>query len=95
MTRQWCRLVLPFALAACSAQGAESKAASLDPQFDWLDYAGNDSVYHTISPGGGDYVNPVLAGFYPDPSITRVGEDFYLVNSTFVYFPGIRMIGQL
>lgn len=33
--------------------------------------------------------NPVLAGFYPDPSVTRVGDDFYLVNSTFSYFPGI------
>lgn len=33
--------------------------------------------------------NPVLAGFYPDPSVTRVGNDFYLVNSTFSYFPGI------
>lgn len=33
--------------------------------------------------------NPVLSGFYPDPSICRVGRDFYLVNSTFAYFPGI------
>lgn len=35
------------------------------------------------------YTNPILAGFYPDPSICRVGEDYYLVNSTFAYFPGI------
>jgi xylan 1,4-beta-xylosidase len=34
-------------------------------------------------------VNPILAGFYPDPSITKVGTDNYLVNSTFAYFPGI------
>ena len=33
--------------------------------------------------------NPILKGFYPDPSICRVGEDYYLVNSTFSYFPGI------
>lgn len=33
--------------------------------------------------------NPILSGFYPDPSICRVGEDFYLVNSSFAYFPGI------
>lgn len=33
--------------------------------------------------------NPVLHGFYPDPSICAVGSDFYLVNSTFSYFPGI------
>lgn len=33
--------------------------------------------------------NPILSGFYPDPSICRVGEDFYLVTSSFAYFPGV------
>lgn len=33
--------------------------------------------------------NPILTGFYPDPSICRVGEDFYIVNSSFAYFPGV------
>lgn len=33
--------------------------------------------------------NPVLAGFYPDPSVTRGAEGYYMVNSTFGYFPGI------
>ncbi|WP_127532052.1 glycoside hydrolase family 43 protein [Paenibacillus kobensis] len=33
--------------------------------------------------------NPILPGFYPDPSMCRVGEDYYLVTSTFEYFPGI------
>ena len=33
--------------------------------------------------------NPILPGFYPDPSICRVGDDYYLVNSTFEYFPGL------
>jgi len=36
-----------------------------------------------------NYSNPVISGFYPDPSICRVGEDYYLVTSTFEYFPGI------
>jgi alpha-N-arabinofuranosidase len=35
------------------------------------------------------YHNPILSGFYPDPSVCRVGEDFYLVNSSFAYFPGL------
>lgn len=35
------------------------------------------------------YRNPVLPGFYPDPSVIRVGEDYYMVNSTFEYFPGV------
>lgn len=34
-------------------------------------------------------VNPVLAGFYPDPSVLKVGSDYYLINSTFSYFPGL------
>ena len=33
--------------------------------------------------------NPILNGFYPDPSICRVGDDFYLVTSSFVYAPGV------
>lgn len=33
--------------------------------------------------------NPILAGFYPDPSICRVGDTYYLVNSTFAYFPAL------
>jgi alpha-N-arabinofuranosidase len=33
--------------------------------------------------------NPILAGFNPDPSICRAGDDYYLVTSTFEYFPGL------
>ena len=33
--------------------------------------------------------NPILPGFFPDPSIVRVGEDYYLANSTFEWFPGV------
>ncbi len=35
------------------------------------------------------YRNPVIPGFYPDPSVCRVGEDYYLVTSTFEFFPGV------
>lgn len=38
-----------------------------------------------------EFTNPILAGFYPDPSICRVGSDYYLANSTFSYFPGITI----
>src|SRR5690349_3069235 len=34
-------------------------------------------------------VNPIMAGFYPDPSVLKVESDYYLINSTFAYFPGI------
>lgn len=35
------------------------------------------------------FTNPILAGFYPDPSICRAGDDYYLVTSTFAYYPGL------
>ncbi len=36
--------------------------------------------------------NPIMPGFYPDPSICAVGEDYYLINSTFAYFPGLSVM---
>lgn len=35
--------------------------------------------------------NPVLKGFNPDPSIVRVGDDFYIATSTFEWFPGVQI----
>ena len=35
------------------------------------------------------YRNPIIPGFHPDPSVCRVGDTFYLVNSSFQYFPGV------
>lgn len=35
------------------------------------------------------YRNPVLPGFYPDPSVCRVDQDYYLATSSFEYFPGV------
>jgi xylan 1,4-beta-xylosidase len=35
------------------------------------------------------YHNPVIPGFHSDPSVCRVGEDYYLITSTFEYFPGV------
>lgn len=56
--------------------------------FDWFDYTGRDAVFQApLAPN--TYQNPILAGFYPDPSVCRVGDDFYLVNSSFAFFPGV------
>ena len=35
--------------------------------------------------------NPVLTGFHPDPSICRVGDDYYIATSTFQWFPGVEI----
>ena len=39
----------------------------------------------------GTYRNPIIPGYHPDPSVCRVGDKFYLVNSSFQYFPGVPL----
>lgn len=76
-------------LIGLPAQAAEPKPKEPKPVlFDWFEYRGNDAVFETPLPAG-HYRNPVLAGFHPDPSIARAGDRFYLVNSSFAFFPGI------
>ena len=35
--------------------------------------------------------NPILPGFNPDPSIVRVGDDYYIATSTFEWYPGVQI----
>ena len=35
--------------------------------------------------------NPILTGFHPDPSIVRVGDDYYIATSTFEWWPGVAI----
>ena len=39
----------------------------------------------------GKFLNPVFAGDYPDPSILRDGEEYYMVHSSFEYYPGLQI----
>lgn len=78
-----------IALMSALTLGSLATAAAPAPvAFAWFEYAGHDTVFEAPLPAG-HFRNPILAGFYPDPAICRVGDDFYLVNSTFAYFPGI------
>ena len=43
----------------------------------------------TNEKGSGYYVNPIFAGDYPDPSLLRDGNDYYIVHSSFEYYPGL------
>ncbi len=56
--------------------------------FDWFSYEGKDAIFETPPPEG-QFQNPVIAGFYPDPSSCRAGDDFYAVASSFSFFPGL------
>src|SRR5205809_2689385 len=40
---------------------------------------------------GMNITNPILRGFNPDPSIVRVGDDYYIATSTFEWFPGVAI----
>ncbi len=46
-------------------------------------------VVSTLNAQEKTFTNPIIPGGYPDPSITKVGDTFYIVNSTFEYFPGL------
>ena len=78
------RFLIPFLMlaVACARPAADPSVAVFSP----LVYEGTSSV--TYDPAV-QYRNPVLPGSYPDPSICRVGGDYYMVNSTFGYYPGI------
>ncbi|WGL18384.1 glycoside hydrolase family 43 protein [Microbulbifer bruguierae] len=71
-------------VTAISPADASEKIA----RFSWFEYNGNDEVFN-LPLKENEYRNPILAGFHPDPSIVRVDKDYYLVNSTFGFFPGI------
>lgn len=51
-------------------------------------YTGKDEMF-AKPPAKDQFQNPILAGFFPDPSIVRVGDDYYLANSSFSFFPGV------
>ena len=70
-------------LLFCSVSFAENSAS-----FDWFSYEGKDGIFDEKLKED-HYFNPIIAGYYPDPSIVRVEDDYYLVNSSFAYFPGL------
>ncbi|QEH38516.1 Beta-xylosidase [Aquisphaera giovannonii] len=70
-----------------AARPASEPDSAKSVAFESFSYSGTDPMSAKV--GSDSYLNPILAGFYPDPSVCRVGDDFYLVNSSFLYFPGL------
>lgn len=52
-------------------------------------YKGNDQVYIDNPLKSDEFYTPILQGCYPDPAITRKGDDYYMVCSSFAMFPGV------
>src|SRR5687768_7212933 len=75
--------------AAVAVSFAFTLQASAEPRFERFTYEGKSPETARANPG--EYLNPILSGYYPDPSVTRVGEDYYLVNSSFSHFPGLPL----
>lgn len=77
------------AAAALFASTAFAAPSSSSAEFLWMRYAGSNPAEDAIPLQKGEFRNPILPGFQPDPSIIRVGQDYYVVNSSFGWFPGI------
>ncbi|MBB3472860.1 glycoside hydrolase family 43 protein [Sphingomonas sp. BK345] len=71
------------ALLAITGVTASAQVA----RFERFTYQGRSQEHAPLS--AGQYRNPIVSGYYPDPSVTRVGDDYYLVNSSFAHFPGL------
>ena len=80
-------VVVSAALIGLPATNVASAETTVS--FDRFEYVGRDPTHDLRIPSPRSYANPILGGYYPDPSITRVGDTYYLVNSTFAHWPGI------
>ncbi|MDR1527367.1 MAG: glycoside hydrolase family 43 protein [Dysgonamonadaceae bacterium] len=85
-----------ISLLILSAIGMVSCTSGSDTAvFRYFRYAGADKTYALPFDSVRQYQNPVLSGFYPDPAICRKGADYYLVVSSFAYYPGIPIFHSL
>ncbi len=89
--RRWTPIAVVSALALGSAARAEARPATAPrPPADGRDLVEEDRERVTEYRARiTSYRNPVIPGFHPDPSVVRVGDDFYLVTSSFEFFPGV------
>ena len=60
-----------------------------EAHFDYFRYQGNDARFDQTIDLKRQYFNPILTGFYPDPSVCRVDDTYYLVCSSFSFYPGV------
>lgn len=79
------KIFICFALMLAFSAHLSAQTAT----FSYFNYAGNDNRFDKKIDNARQYFNPILAGFYPDPSVCRKGDTYYLVNSSFSFFPGV------
>ncbi|WP_295122749.1 glycoside hydrolase family 43 protein [uncultured Chitinophaga sp.] len=81
--------IMMASLSGVRAFAQKVTAVKDQPLFTSYTYRGEDAVYKENPLQAGEFYSPVLQGCYPDPSITRKGNDYYLVNSSFSMVPGV------
>lgn len=77
--------ILCFAAAALMSASMSAQTA----RFSYFTYSGSDERFERPVDHSRQYLNPILAGYAPDPSICRAGDTYYLVNSSFTAYPGV------
>ena len=82
-------LIVLMTLNPSGELNARKKTETGFPVFTSYVYQGEDQVYADHPLKSDEFYNPLLQGCYPDPSIVRKGDDYFLVTSTFAMFPGV------
>jgi xylan 1,4-beta-xylosidase len=77
------------ALLTILSAAATAPSVNAQAVFEYISYEGSDPAQAAFPAGRDEFRNPVLPGFHPDPSILRVGGDYYIVNSSFGWLPGL------
>lgn len=79
-------------MLAATAAHAQAEPAKGHAAFDYFIYSGDDDYYRQNPlTDKSAFFNPIIPGFHPDPALCRVGDDYWLVTSTFGYYPGVPL----
>jgi hypothetical protein len=89
------------ALAAPNAQAAAHRASKINPaspketmsdsgiEWAWMRWARGIEGQRKADLGNGTFLNPIVSGDHPDPSILKEGRDYFMTFSTFDAYPGL------
>lgn len=80
---------LCFCSLTAQEKNSKRKTNGKSPVFSTAQYQGDDEIYKKNPLKEDEFYSPILQGCYPDPAITRKGDDYYMVCSSFAMFPGV------
>ena len=89
MKNKQVQLFLCIVMLSFTGANSQNKQKNNPPLFSNFSYQGNDKVYTDNPLKSDEFYTPILQGCYPDPAITRKGDDYYMVCSSFAMFPGV------